>query len=249
MFQTNNLFDSARLPGPTASPHSRPNRAPANSSFSDCEPGSETPISPPSAFASGAPTPVRDAPPPLPSAPPPPLNSDLRSNNTQSDVDSDVLDSSRSELERIYVAAEKYLDDTVGDDDGDLDAAVIAAASIDAGDDDDHFLGDCYLGSSAQPRDGCGGGKGDVSVSPADTIKNEASPRSAGSTDSSGPAAGEYRRKKSLVRQERVVVNAAAGQGTCADDYDNDDDDDDKHVLNQVRYSTYFFFFFFFFFF
>ena len=49
--------------------------------------------------------------------PPPPLTFSIEASdsNTQSDVDSDVLDSSRSELENIYRNAESYLGDDPGD--------------------------------------------------------------------------------------------------------------------------------------
>lgn len=216
-------------PGPAAQP-SQSQPAITADSFSEDEAGRETPISPPSAFASGAPTPVRDAP-PIPIVPPPPPLSleDERSNNTQSDVDSDVLDSSRSELERIYVAAEKYLEDDGGD--YDFDAAVIAAAAIDAG--DDIFLADVEGYRKAKPDDLGGHGDGDRNkgeVSPAVTIKND-SPTEVCPTDSVGETAAKNESKKSLVRQQRVVLEATGER------FETAGDKDDKNVLrdNQVQ--------------
>ncbi|XP_025086177.1 tyrosine-protein phosphatase non-receptor type 13-like isoform X6 [Pomacea canaliculata] len=66
------------------------------------------------------------------------VSDEAQSNNTQSDVDSDVLDSSRSELVKICEASKQYLKDRDYDND-DLDTAFAAAAVCDSQDDDEEI--------------------------------------------------------------------------------------------------------------
>ncbi|XP_070174147.1 uncharacterized protein [Littorina saxatilis] len=186
----------------------------AADSFSIAEGGRETPISPPSAFASSAATPVNKHNISI-VAQPPPLNlRELRveeqSNNTESDINSDVLDSSRSEFERIYTVAEKYHHDVDGgDEDFDLDAAFIVAAAAD----------DSLLDNLSRGR---GGDKGDVS--PADTIKNK-SPASVCSADS----------VVVLMCQERVTNTAVTENSQTADKKEilNDDQVQERLSLQE----------------
>ncbi|KAL8588982.1 hypothetical protein ACOMHN_065764 [Nucella lapillus] len=181
--------------------------------------GPDIRISPPSAFASTAP--VRDIP-PIPVVPPPsPLNLDsLRveeecSNNTQSDVDSDVLDSSRSELEQIYKSAEKYLDDSLGD--LELDAAA-EAASMNVSADGNMFGSPSY--TQGETVDGGSyGGHWDTTVgdvSPTETVKN-ASPSTVLSMDLARPLTKKWP-SESLVQREPVTEGVQKGTQKAAEE-------------------------------
>lgn len=204
--------------------------------------GPDVRISPPSAFASAAPTPVKDIP-SIPVVPrPPPLTFDsLRveddcSNNTQSDVDSDVLDSSRSELEQIYRSAEKYLED--GPDDFELDGVVDAASLCMGADRIDNGVGD------PRNRQGTGemcssgsyhGGHWDTAgdVSPTETVKNAFS-STVHSVDTGLPLT-ENAQSKSLVQQDPVAEAVEKGIKSATQEHALDTDQAEEFSVRLVK--------------